>query len=178
MVLYIMLGLGALIALGVAIYTFMECRKGTYPSSIGESLAFAALGATRAALVGSLVGAIIYLPISDSVTLVQEDHTRDLQAINMGDNLQGHFFLGSGYVNDEQIYSFYVKSDGGYYPDQVDADKVFIVEDSGTPRIVEHDFYTPDWLNPWHEKHERKTTYTIYVPPGSIKPIVNMDLPK
>jgi hypothetical protein len=95
----------------------------------------------------------------------------------MGDNINGHFFLGSGYVSDENVYSFYVKSGNGYYSDQIYAADAFIVETTDEPRIEVYKDYTKSWVLPkWIDT--ASVHYVVYVPPGSIKPLVNMDLPK
>jgi len=106
--------------------------------------------------------------------------TIQLQAISTDTAVQGSFFLGTGYVDEELVYYYYAEnSDGSFYPDSISGSDTTIVETSEKPRIEVTDVTFPGWIIPDLDGDFNVYThkYTVFVPEGSIKPMVNMDLP-
>lgn len=122
-------------------------------------------------LIITLVGFVWWVPMDYRPT-----ETRDLQAITMNGSVHGSFFLGTGTVDDEQSYIFYYKTNGGFRTDSVPADNVLIVEDNSNPRVITITSFFPSWLmyGPFREWDD---SYEIHVPSGSVKPMINMNLP-
>jgi len=112
-----------------------------------------------------------------------KDSTEILQAIQMGDGVQGQFFLGSGYISEENVYTYYARNpDGSFQSGRISADSAVVIESATeTPRIVTHHYYWSRWIMP-HSVNDGLDfggeTYTVYVPKGSVKPLVDMSLPK
>lgn len=100
----------------------------------------------------------------------------NLQAISTSSGTTGSFFLGTGSIDSTLYYVYYAKSaDGSFRMDKIEADSVSIVESgSQEPALIRTCYSPPEW---WM-KGCHKNTYRIIVPPGSIKPMINMDLPK
>jgi hypothetical protein len=150
-----------------------------------EKIAFGFLAIPLGALILAMVGfgtlAISFLPAHRSI-----DHSHDssceLQAIQMGQGVSGRFYLGSGVINDENVFTYYCKTGENHYQSgRVQADYADVIEsDTQTPRLIEHRYYWPWWVMPqWLTDgiDMGGTSWTIYVPKGSIKPMVDMSLP-
>lgn len=131
---------------------------------------------------GFVVGfflAMVYFPLgfwAGNYAYHDSDTSSDLRAINMGDQTTGRFFLGSGVINGENVYTyFYVNKGGNAQSGRIDADSAEVVEsDTEDPRIVTHNWRMPWWYGPF----DLGETYTIYVPEGSITSTYNLDLPE
>lgn len=130
-----------------------------------------AIGGILSTLMLILVGFIWWVPFD-----YHPSETRDLQAIKMNDNLRGSFFLGTGSIDGNPSYIFYYKTGGGYRTDKVQADNVLIIEDNTTPRIVKITESLPSWLV-FGPLKDWDHSYEIHVPSGSVKPMINMNLP-
>lgn len=169
MILYILWGIVAIIAVVVAGGFAIQDKDHN-----GAAMSFAFIAGF-----GGIFSILVVLPISIFVgdDVDTDPDTFYLQAINMGDTTSGRFFLGSGYIGESNVYSFYVKSNGGFYASQVDADNTFIIEEAGEPRLETYRDCVKEWALPrWFDECNER--YVIHVPPGSIKPMVNMDLPE
>jgi len=99
----------------------------------------------------------------------------DLKALKMGDQTTGNFFLGSGVIEGENVYTFYyVNENGNYQSGRIDADRTEVVEsDTETPHIVKHYWKMPWWWGPM----DMENTWTVYVPVGSVVSTYEMSLP-
>lgn len=127
----------------------------------------------------ALVLLCTYLPgcwWADQYSEVEYTSTANLEAMQMGEQTRGTAFLGSGYVNETNSYTyFYENENGNLQSGRIDADEAEIVQsDTETPRIETHHWQMPWWWGPM----DMVDTYTVYVPEGSIKPLINLDLPK
>jgi len=103
------------------------------------------------------------------------ESTEIVQLRDTGFSVSGGFFLGSGSVNGQPAYLYYIKADGGYKLKSVRASSVTIryIYDNSTPRIeyirVEY-YYTHYWLNePRFLYSGSRQKIIIYVPEGSIR---------
>lgn len=127
--------------------------------------------------IGFVVG-LILLPLPAELVdkNIEPSGSWDLRAISMGKNVQGQFFLGSGYIEGKAAYTYYYRSGDGLRVGDVWAEDVLVIEDSTqTPRIEENAEVLPWWIVPGYEWDYN---YVIYIPEGSIQPMIDMDLPK
>jgi hypothetical protein len=70
--------------------------------------------------------------ISYSTAPVVRTHTvtSELTSFSTGENTEGSFFLGSGYINESQVISYIAKAENcGWQIDNVQADRATIFED-------------------------------------------------
>ena len=128
--------------------------------------------------VSAFVAGLVYVPLAywaDNYAHINGSDSVNLKAIKMGSQTTGNFFLGSGVVDGENVYTYYyVNDNGNYQSGRLDADDAEVVEsDTETPRIVTHHWKMPWWYGPM----DMTETYTIYVPENSIVSNYNLDLP-
>lgn len=107
-------------------------------------------------------------------TVASESKT-SLAALNTGNETSGRFFLGSGYVNSEPVFSYVTVNDNdGFELRQVDADDsvVYEFEDGSDkkPYVTEYVWHNqnPDWVSPLNPFTHEYSTYEFYVPEGSV----------
>lgn len=97
----------------------------------------------------------------------QADH--DLQALGTGQDIDGRrYFLGSGYMDQEQVFT-YVEQDGDAYRlKQADADDSVVYMDEETdPYVTVHEWNAEYWwFAPFSVGHGH--TYEFHIPEGSI----------
>lgn len=75
-------------------------------------------------------------------------------------SVDGHFFLGTGYVGSNMKYFFYCIDEDGYYLRSVGTYNTRIIEDDDVVPFIKEKHGT------WRDKSEIK--YWIYVPEGTI----------
>jgi len=145
---------------------------------LGRILATILLWPTAVGIIGFIAGLIfVALPANVFDGDREPYGSWELEAINMGEEIQGRFFLGSGYVNGEATYTYYYHSDGGLRVGEVNADEVLVVQtDEGNPRIEQTAERVPFWIDFTRSEQDYQTT--IYVPEGSIAPVIDMELPE
>jgi len=97
----------------------------------------------------------------------------DLVSLRESNGLKGHFFLGTGNINNNLCYFFYKKDSGkeGYRPGKLDAgDNVLVVEwqrESGVLETWTREFKNRfAWLMGFHGQGRR---YKFSIPKGSLK---------
>lgn len=102
----------------------------------------------------------------------------NIHSIAVNNSVEGHFTLGCGSVEGKTVYRYFVKRNGGYQCDEVDAQKTTIIESDCTPHIKYiHSYrYTgePNWFlkayfgdsDFWRVNYANKSI--IYVPRGSV----------
>lgn len=128
-------------------------------------------------LIGFTVGTVIGWPVA-MIAPTHDRHydTVELHVINMGDGINGRFFLGSGRVDESNVYTYYARMDEGFRSGRIEADDALVIEDSSeTPRIEIYRESFSWWISPVGYLDEN---YVVYVPEGSIKPMIDMDLPE
>ncbi|MCW2785220.1 MAG: hypothetical protein JWP74_1737 [Marmoricola sp.] len=111
------------------------------------------------------------------------DTTEVLQALQMGESTNGRIFLGSGVINEQNTFTYYRKNpDGSYQSGRILADYAVIVEsNTETPRIVTQHWYWSRWIMPNFVNDGLALggkSWVIYVPVGSVRPLINTDLPR
>lgn len=94
--------------------------------------------------------------------------SKGLSALQDGSQTRGSFFLGSGFVDGQQVFSYYEKRGGAFYLKTTLARDAKVVESDGTPR-VEHSCRqtTNIWISVF-TKCWNNWDYTFYVPKGSV----------
>lgn len=97
----------------------------------------------------------------------------NLTALETGNQVSGRFFLGSGTVNDNQVFSYlYQDEDGGFRLDSAYASNSVVYEDdSEKPRLEVDNYETvPNpWLSPILPIGGESTGENkFYVPEGSV----------
>ena len=123
--------------------------------------------------VGGVIGALTLFIPKDTELKVLE-----YQIVSLQDNsdINGRFFLGSGYIKQDMQYTFYYKSKDGFRLKQVKSDKA-VINYSDNPRVIRYkDVPIDGWYNNWLANgYKPSERYKIYVPKGTIKTNYNLD---
>lgn len=121
----------------------------------------------------AIISNVALAGVVDTQTVVVSNQLSTLQD---GSQTTGSFFLGSGYVDGEQVFSYYEKRGGAFYLDSIDADHAKVVESNETPR-VEHTCKKSDniWFSVFTGKCWNNWDYTFYVPKGSVATNYTLD---
>lgn len=127
----------------------------------GASLFLGATVGYAALLVFGFLGALVVHPT------FHEDCT-NLVAMSDGSSTSGSFFLGSGTIKNDQVYSYYYKDGAGFKRDYQYADRSTIYYTEGAPRICALDSDHSIWTYPIIPEYTTDG-YNFYVPAGSIK---------
>lgn len=145
---------------------------------IGEAVFLTFLSTFIGFFVWVLVAVLIVSGLGQCIQplTVKDQYKTHLSALNTGQDVQGRFFLGSGYVNSEPVFSYLIENDrGGYELKQVRADGAvvfeFDAEDNRTPYMetTTYERVNPDWLSPINPINGGSgATYEFYVPAGSV----------
>lgn len=122
-------------------------------------------------LVGTLIGGLIGFIIALALPCVPKDATETFEIVSLqdGNSLNGHFFLGSGNISDEMVYTFYYKTEaGGFKLKQVKSELTEIMYSSESPKAIRHYYVDGSWWNNFAiDFYESK--WVIEIPEGSIK---------
>lgn len=136
-------------------------------------------------LIALMVAFVLMLILSAIPEKIQvHDKTDEIVALNDNFNTNGHFFLGTGNIENVSYYFFYKKtSTGGFVQDKIKVDNVVLYEiDSTTneaPRIewLKSEFKNQSWhLWTFVIGCGCNTSANIYIPRGSIKTDYVLDL--
>ena len=108
------------------------------------------------------------------------DKTKIVALVN-GKGTEGAFFLGSGQIDTQLYYFYYVSTpDGGKKLDKVAADNTTIYEEDRADSYISEILTarTCNVLGLITDTEQNLATgrYAIHVPKGSIKEIINLDL--
>lgn len=102
-----------------------------------------------------------------------------LTLLNDGQSVHGEFFLGSGTVNSKPAFMYYLDNGGYFTLHSVDANRCKIIYTEGTPRLIES--WEEGRNNKWWffgkspKINKNWSTYTFFVPKGSIKSSYHLD---
>jgi hypothetical protein len=118
--------------------------------------------------IGALVGGITVLLL----LLVPATHTRSevfpLRALSNQSSVKGEFFLGSGYINGAQQFS-YIEQDNGYsmlLTADASASRVF--EGAAKPTVTEYtQYYSNPWVLPWG--WDTGYLWDFHIPKGAVQ---------
>lgn len=96
-----------------------------------------------------------------------ETSTTNLRAASNGNDRSGSFFLGSGNVKDEKMFSYLYEEDGWTRSDQQRARDSFVAEDanSETARLDTVKIYRNYW---WVGQSNIETRYEFHIPKNSV----------
>lgn len=169
--------LAGLVTIGYIIYAIIDAYK--YGFNAQDNILYPILFS-----LGSLFVAVVLFLGSTAIcslfakveydTLVE---TKEITALNDDSAISGHFYLGSGYVNEKKRYYFFEETDKGKHMDSVDADSSYIIEsDTEQPRI---EVYPPKFKSKWlylFAMEFADTEYKIYIPENSITTEFKVDL--
>lgn len=139
---------------------------------VDDDFGFKVLISLMMGLLTTLLSVGLAFAINPITHFVQiSSHTSQLVNIQQLSGERGSFFLGSGYVDGEQEFSFYVKNPNGtYYLQTADAAGTTIHYTTGTPYVVHKRYGSSHfwWLSPI-KSLEGEYSYDIYIPQGSIE---------
>lgn len=164
MIFYILTGLAVLWIIAYGIYEAGSPYRQDLQEFFGVSF-FTALIWLAVVLGGtSILNAA--LPATEYRT-----ESRGLTALaNRTDQPGGYFFLGSGVVEDREVYRYMEQDEtGGNRMRDIPVDYAVIYESDGEPRLEKvTGFGNRWWLTPWKNKSFRGTENHFYIPEGSI----------
>ena len=121
----------------------------------------------------SMLGVVIAMVI-DNNYVVKKSST-PLACLNDGTSLKGNFFLGSGYVDEQMTYTYYVKVKDYYKLEQLPASDVLIKYTKGPARILKVEQVEDNSFRSYFGIGRPNTRFVIYVPKGSIKNNYQLD---
>lgn len=134
--------------------------------------------ATAAAMTfGAFIGGLIGLIISMMFGLPFASHleyrdvgTRNLAALKDNPATSGAFFLGSGYVDEDQKYFAIVETDKGLQMQSFDMGEAYIHERPGQPKVVTREPKPTGFYCKYvaYCEAEAGNEYHFYIPPGSV----------
>lgn len=115
---------------------------------------------------------------------VVSTETLTLRTLGDSSSFSSRFFLGSGYINGDQVYSYYYDHREGYQRDSIRASGVLVIEDdSETPRIEWRNYEcNTEWFI-LKRSSRRNLGYgtnmfsdtIIYIPEGTLLEGYNLD---
>lgn len=115
-------------------------------------------------------------------TSMQEVSNVEIYSLNNDTEISGHFAFGSGMIQEEMYYYYYVKGDYGYKIKKLKAKDVEIVEREDEELIANIITYKKklvkenNWVALGRDLFEQTHRVIMYVPKGSIKIIYNVSL--
>lgn len=171
--LWIILG----VIVGVVIAIIIQYKDKCLLSDLGFTIVFSIISACVGFFVGvlllilsSAIMTVSNIPITNISTVTEITALEDNSAVS------GHFFLGSGNIDETQYYYYLTKTDKGIRQEKVPTEKTYIEYDNDNPKIVENTYVWKD--AEWNLLGFclKSDTCTIYVPEGSITTKFNIDL--
>jgi hypothetical protein len=119
-------------------------------------------------ILGLMLGVLLYMLVGAVIDHTFTYEEANLKNIEDGSAIQGNFFLGTGYVDGVQKYSFYEDHGDWSELNSINAEGVKIYENSETPYIVRQKecISSKEWLVSCITDHR---ITEIHVPPDTIK---------
>lgn len=69
--------------------------------------------------------------------VIKEELIYEIYSLKDSKNVEGHFFLGCGYIGTEEYYYFYIKTERGLALEKIKANDVYIQEtDEESPKLI------------------------------------------
>lgn len=166
-----------IICLLISFYFIVQCWMDNW-NSVSDNicatifLPFMAIGAGLILwfLIGSIIGC--FMPTVD----IKE--TKELYALQDGNEISGSFFLGCGRIDEEMHYAYIVKEDRGKQIQtlKIDTNDIYLNDNADTPTL---DIYSKDFKYEWMYWFAMPTIgyeYVFNIPSGSIDYEYNIDL--
>jgi hypothetical protein len=157
----------ALIGMGYNIYDTYH----SYWSDLFDYVMTSICGIIFGGLIGFVVA--ICLPMDT----YQKKYSLNLQTLQDGSSVNGHFFLGTGHFEDKMKYVFYYENNGLFKMEQLDYKIVEIRYSNNKPKVNVTQIYPTDsWINKVAIDFDAyDKTYIIDVPSGTIKNNYTLD---
>jgi hypothetical protein len=124
-------------------------------------------------LVGCLVAVFIGSEFEQKSVV---SSSQEIVALKDNSQLGGSFFLGTGSVDEEPVYFYMAREEGGVIQKTIDVDKVVIVEGSENPRIEKYKAEFVDEKNNRFGLAAKCNKTKIFVPSGSVERVFNVDM--
>ncbi len=165
--LYIIAGL-------IALFIGYQMVEGRYGFDIFEWLLGAAMAVCAFVVLAFIVFLFAFLPSVD----YKLAETKQIYALKDNSSLKGSFFLGSGYVDEEQKYFFIREEDGGKKMDTVDADQSVLYEGEKQTKIEKYEPVIKGKISRFlfTSSSPRDPKYKLYVPKNSITTDYTVDM--
>ena len=135
-------------------------------------------------LVSTAFAIILTMFISSSSlpTVWVKEASKEIYSVGNGSEINGHFVLGSGVINEKMYYYYYEDGEMGIKISKIESSKVEIIE-------YDNDSYVPQLIT-YKEKNKKndiffgfgtdrpfaKSKYILFVPQGTIKIQWNISL--
>jgi hypothetical protein len=160
-----------LIIVSITICLIAAFKAYKYLESIGLAVLFFLLYSG----ISFLVGLGIVATVVSTLPKEENIYYLDIVSLKNDNSISGNFFLGSGSIQQEEYYFYFVKAkDGSFYRDKVEADRTRIVQTANiSPRCewkeITHisNATTKFWIGTGDLFFERKD-FKLYVPPDTI----------
>lgn len=156
---------------GLAIGTILGVREAKYSRYYRYSSFFSMLGGAAAITAGVLLFFLIFVSIAASGLGTPVAERTGLEALGNDSETSGVFFLGSGVIDDEQVFNYLAKADdGGVTLHSVDADYVVVYEDATEDAYLDRvhkEYYNP-WVVPFMVTPLERDSYQFHVPDGAV----------
>jgi hypothetical protein len=144
---------------------YWNARWSTFTARLFSSLGFGAI----VVFVGGFVLGIIGTATGGTV---DRSWDTQLRALNTGSEIHGRFFLGSGRIDEDPVFSFlYEQADGGVKLSTVPADDSTVYEGEADPFLTTtetqrtpNEFWSPFLLAPRVAGYQ----YDFHIPEGSV----------
>ena len=124
-------------------------------------------------IIGGIIGGIIGFAIALAIppVYVVEKTTHNLEALQDNSAVSGSFFLGSGNINGDIIYTYYYENNDSFKLNQVEAKDAKIKYTEGTPKVEVLKYVNKNQFALRKDYFE----YIFYVPKNSIKQSYSLD---
>lgn len=135
-------------------------------------------------IIGTILGVVIGLMLAVVLGLFfdekKEIHTQtyELESLQDNNSTQGSFFLGSGYINNRMMYTFYKKQGDTYKLEQINSERAVIKYTEEPPHIDVYELQPTDSLTNKFTGAgtcECDNKYVINIPKGSIQSNYQLD---
>lgn len=141
------------------------------------------LGLICGVVLGICVGFTICSIVQNHLeTTIKEENRIEIYSINNEVGISGSWVLGSGHINSEMYYFYYIKGEYGYKIEKIKAQNVEVVEredDEQVGYIVEKRKALKEdnfWFSIGDGLLEENRTTIIVVPKGTIQVLYNVSL--
>lgn len=132
-------------------------------------------------IIFSVLSFIIYDVVPENCKMKEQTNTEQIICLNDSTSIHGRMYLRSSYINQTEIYKYYVKNnDNGYVYQHVNANECIIFQDGDTS-VVKHYYIYDNKFIRWVYGDDnynliRKIYYEIHIPKDSITTEFNIDL--
>lgn len=106
---------------------------------------------------------------------IKEDEMK-ISALSTSSNNHGHFFIGSGEVNQNLVYYYMLDTDKGTTINHVDAEESYIKESNDNPKVIKYSEKLKNPMLNFIYKDFNVEYHTFYVPNNTIDNNFNVNL--